>query len=169
MQNFLAPTLVTEVRRWLGLSGYYRRFVKDYSKCAHPLTELTKKDVPFEWTSGAQEAMDKIKTALLEQAVLYYPKLDWEFTLNTDASKHSILSQKDDEGMLWLVAFFSMKLSSAQQVWDITSKEAFALVMSIPLHRHLIGVNKLQVVTISQPDNCKHSNAPLHLSCCAGH
>ncbi len=64
----------------------------------HPLTELTKKDVPFEWTPGAQDAMDKIKAALLEQAVLYYPKLDREFTLNTDASKHSIssiLSQKD--------------------------------------------------------------------------
>ncbi len=150
MQNFPAPTSVTEVRRWLGLSGYYRRFVKDYSKLAHPLTELTKKDVPFEWTPGAQEAMDKIKKALLEQAVLYYPRLDREFTLNTDASKHSIssiLSQKDDEGVLRPVAFFSMKLSPAQQVWDINSKEAFALVMSIRLHRHLIGVNKLLVVT----------------------
>ncbi len=150
MQNFPAPTSVTEVRRWLGLSGYYRRFVKDYSKLAHPLTELTKKDVPFEWTPGAQEAMDKIKTALLEQAVLYYPRLDREFVLNTDASKHSIssiLSQKDDEGVLRPVAFFSMKLSPAQQVWDINSKEAFALVMSIRLHRHLIGLNKLQVVT----------------------
>ncbi len=150
MQNFPAPTSVTEVRRWLGLSGYYRRFVKDYSKLAHPLTELTKKDVPFELSPGAQEAMDKIKTALLKQAVLYYPKLDREFTLNTDASKHSIssiLSQKDDEGLLRPVAFFSMKLSPAQQVWDINSKEAFALVMSIHLHRHLIGVNKLQVVT----------------------
>ncbi len=94
--------------------------------------------------------MDKIKTALLEQAVLYYPRLDREFVLNTDASKHStssILSQKDDEGVLRPVAFFSMKLSPAQQVWDINSKEAFALVMSIRLHRHLIGLNKLQVVT----------------------
>ena len=92
MQNFPAPTSVTEVRRWLGLSGYYRRFVKDYSKLAHPLTELTKKDTPFEWTAGAQEAMDKIKQALLQQAVLYYPRLDREFTLNMDTSKHSISS-----------------------------------------------------------------------------
>ena len=150
MQNFPAPKSVTEVRRWLGLSGYYRRFVKDYSKLAHPLTELTKKDTPFEWTAGAQEAMDKIKEALLQQAVLYYPRLDREFTLNTDASKHSIssiLSQKDDEGVLRPVAFFSMKLAPAQQVWDINCKEAFALVMSVRLHRHLIGINKLYVVT----------------------
>ena len=150
MQNFPAPTSVTEVHRWLGLSGYYRRFVKDYSKLAHPLTELTKKDTPFEWTAGAQEAMDKIKEALLKQAILYYPRLDREFTVNMDASKHSIssiLSQKDDEGVLRLVAFFSMKLAPAQQVWDINCKEAFALVMSVRLHHHLIGVNKLHVVT----------------------
>ncbi len=150
MSKFPAPTSVTEVRRWLGLSGYYRRFVKNYSKLAYPITELTKKDQDFHWSTECQEAMDEIKKALLENAVLYYPKLDREFVLNTDASTHSIssiLSQKDDEDVLRPVAFFSMKLAPAQQVWDINSKEAFALVMSIRLHRHLIGTNKLQVIT----------------------
>ncbi len=150
MQDFPAPTNVTEVRRWLGLSGYYRRFITNYSKMAHPLTELTKKDNEFEWTPKCQQAMDEIKKALLNNAVLYYPRLDREFTLNTDASVHSIssiLSQKDDDDVLRPVAFFSMKLAPAQQVWDINSKEAFALVMSIRLHRHLIGTNKLTVIT----------------------
>ncbi len=93
--------------------------------------------------------MKKIKQALLTDAVIYYPRLDHEFTLNTDASIHSIssiLSQKDDNDVLRPVAFFSMKLAPAQQVWDINSKEAFALVMSIRLHRHLIGTNKLTVI-----------------------
>ena len=117
---------------------------------AHSLTELTKKDNEFEWTPQCQQAMDEIKKALLNNAVLHYPRLDRESTLNTDASIHSIssiLSQRDDEDILRPVAFFSMKLAPAQQFWDINSKEAFALVMSICLHRHLIGTNKLTVIT----------------------
>ena len=70
MKDFPAPKSVTEVRRWLGLSGYYRRFIKSYAKLAYPLTELTKKDVEFKWTDEAHQAMDTIKSELLKQAVL---------------------------------------------------------------------------------------------------
>ncbi len=80
------PTTVTEVRSFMGLAGYYRRFIKDFSKIATPLTKLTRKLCPFVWNKKYQEAFDVLKKKLTSAPVLIILKQDGRFTVYTDAS-----------------------------------------------------------------------------------
>ena len=80
------PTSVTDIRSFLGLCSYYRKFIKDFAKIADPLTRLTKKDVPFQWDSKAQEAMDELKKRLVNSPILSYSDPSANFVLDCDAS-----------------------------------------------------------------------------------
>ncbi|KAK8701427.1 hypothetical protein V6N13_019814 [Hibiscus sabdariffa] len=77
---------VGEVRSFLGLAGYYRRFVKGFSSIALPLTKLLRKDQPFEWSEDRQRSFDQLKQALTHAPVLVQPESDKEFTVYSDAS-----------------------------------------------------------------------------------
>ncbi|KAL4332434.1 hypothetical protein GQ457_07G005710 [Hibiscus cannabinus] len=95
------PRNVGEVRSFLGLAGYYRRFVKGFSVIALPLTKLLRKDQPFEWLEDRQRSFDKLKQALIHAPVLIQPEPGREFTVYSDAS-HSglgcVLMQGSKEG-----------------------------------------------------------------------
>jgi len=84
------PTSVTEVRAFLGLASYYRRFVRDFSKLAGPLNALLQKGHNFEWTEEAQQSFEALKSALTSPPVLAIPCDEGAFTLDTDASNDSI-------------------------------------------------------------------------------
>ncbi|PNX56131.1 retrotransposon-related protein, partial [Trifolium pratense] len=73
VQNWPRPTTVKEIRSFLGLAGYYRRFVKDFSKLAFPLTRLTQKKVEFQWTDACEESFQKLKQYLTSAPVLALP------------------------------------------------------------------------------------------------
>ena len=110
------PMSVKEVRSFLGLTGYYRKFVPKYSSIASPLTNLTKDDVVFEWTEECQEAFDNLKVKLTTAPILGYPNYELPFILETDASLKglgAVLSQKH-EGVNYVVAYASRKLSGAE-------------------------------------------------------
>ena len=112
-----APTRVRDLRAFLGLANYYRRFVKDYSKLVKPLTELTRKDVCFRWTSECQEAFDQVKTILLGPEIMAYPTVDGPWYLDCDASGVSlgaVLSQLQD-GRERVVAYGSRTLSRTER------------------------------------------------------
>ena len=81
------PTTVTEVRSFLGLAGYYRKFVKDFSSIAKPLTKLTGKGVPFLWVEETEKAFKKLKEALTTAPVLALPEQGKPYTVYTDASR----------------------------------------------------------------------------------
>lgn len=83
--DFPTPTSVTQVRQFVGLASYYRRFIQGFAKIADPLHQLTK-DKEFVWTSHCQEALDKLEKKLVEAPVLVYPNFDLGFVLETDAS-----------------------------------------------------------------------------------
>ena len=81
------PTTVTEMKSFLGLAGYYRRFVKDFSKIAAPLTKLTQKNMKFGWTDRCEERFQLLKDLLTSAPVLTLPSGDEGYTVYCDASR----------------------------------------------------------------------------------
>lgn len=90
VKNFKRPTNAKQVRSFLGLTNFYRRFVPGYAKIAGPLNRLLKKDQRFKWTSEAQSAFDTLKVKLTEAPILSYPKFDLPFILTIDSSDYAI-------------------------------------------------------------------------------
>jgi len=84
------PTNLTELRSFLGLASYYRKFVKNFSAIASSLTTLLRKDIPYEWKPDQQEAFDKLKEKLTSAPVLLIPDQTKPFTVTTDASDTAI-------------------------------------------------------------------------------
>ena len=84
------PTKVTELRSFLGLANYYRRFIKGYSKRVFPLTDLLKKDNQWDWSIQCQMAFEGLKKAISTEPVLRLPDLDLPFEVQTDASNKAL-------------------------------------------------------------------------------
>ena len=138
------PKNVTDVRSFLGLASYYRRFIPCFAQLASPLTSLTKKNQTFEWTSECQVAFDSLKDQLVTSPILAYPsrELEHEFVLDTDASDYglgAVLSQKIN-GEEKVIAYASRTMNSAQRNYCTTYKELLAVVTFTQHFRHyLIG------------------------------
>ena len=129
VKNFKIPTNPTKVKSFLGLSGYYRKFIRNFSKIAKPLTELTKKDIPFHWTEKQQNALDTLKRKLCESPVLKYPDFKKQFTLTTDASNDgigAILSQDRHP-----CCYISRTLNPPERNYSTTEKELLAIMWAI--------------------------------------
>lgn len=137
-----APKDVHEVRRVLGMFGYYRRFVYRFSSIAEPIINLTRKGVEFCWGEDQEAAFVKLKKELLENATLAHYSPTDPTMLKTDASKTGIaamlLQQKDGD---WkLVSCISRRLSSAERNYGITELEGLAIVYSVQkLRAYLLG------------------------------
>ena len=132
IKNWPTPTNVKEVRSFLGLASYYRRFVKDFATIAKPLHQLTEKNRAgrFEWSSVCQIAFDELKHRLTSTPILAYPSLQGELILDTDASKDGIggvLSQVQD-GQERVIAYGSKVLSKAERNYCVTRRELLAVV-----------------------------------------
>ena len=84
------PTSVTEIRRFLGLAGYYGRFVQDFSKIVSALTRLTKKGVDFVWSEECEKSFEELKKRLITAPVLVSPDGSGGLTVYTDASKRGL-------------------------------------------------------------------------------
>ena len=123
VEKFSTPQTKKDVRTFLGLMGYYRRFIPGYSAIATPLTDLTKKTALNHviWTPSCNEAFHALKRALCSSLVLRSPKLSAPFILQTDASNRGIgavLSQLNDAGEEHPVAFYSRKLLPREEKYS---------------------------------------------------
>jgi len=122
------PTSAAEVRSFLGLASYYRRF-KDFARVASPLHALTK-NCRFQWSEEAQRSFDEVTIALTTPPILAMPNDEREFTLDTDASDHTIgavLSQRQ-QGAECVIAYASRSLDRRERNYCVTRKELFAVV-----------------------------------------
>ena len=131
IEKMAPPKNVKGVKSFLGLSGFYRRFVKDYAKIVEPLSRMTKKNAKFDWTSEAESAWKLIKSKLASNPILIHPDLEKEYYLIFDASSYavgSILCQKGDDGQLHPISYGSAILSEAQRKWSTVQKELYSLV-----------------------------------------
>ena len=121
-----APTKVADLRSFLGLANYYRKFIKSYSKKVNPLTDLLKKDQKWAWNDECQEAFEKLKSAVASEPVLKLPEFELPFEVHTDASDRAIGGVLVQEGHP--LAFESRKLKEAEQHYSIHEKEMAAVM-----------------------------------------
>ena len=138
------PRNLKEVRSFVGLCSYYRRYVKDFARVAEPLHGLTRKNVRFEWTSACAEAFEKLKTCLTTAPVLALPTDDDRYVLDTDASDvglGAVLSKVTDEGEK-PIAFGSRLCNGAERNYNVTRRELLAVIFGLKTFRqYLLGRN----------------------------
>ena len=145
VDQFPKPTTKKQVRSFLGLTGYYRRFIPHYATIAAPLSNLTKKSEPDKviWSAECGKAFNKLKEILVSSAVMRNPNFSCPFVLQTDASEvgvGAVLSQSDDAGMDHPVAYFSRKLLPREQKFSTIEKECLAIKLGIEAFRvYLLG------------------------------
>ena len=144
------PRTVKALQKYLGLAGYYRRFVKDFAKIACVLYRLCKKDAVWTWDKECQEAFEKLKEALITKPVLAIARMDKPFKIYCDASGFAIggiLAQDDPEGREHVVEYFSRKLKGAEVHYGITEKECLAVVASVMKFKPYVYGEKFEVIT----------------------
>ena len=147
------PRNPTNVRSFLGLASFYRRFIQNFSKIASPMTSLTHKGMKFNWTEECEVAFETLKRALVNPPLLAYPDFSVEFTLSTDASLTAIgavLSQAQ-EGKERVVAYFSQMLTTTQQKWSTYDRELWAIIASVRHFRHYLRGQEFTIFTDHQP------------------
>ena len=145
VQSFALPKTKREVREFLGITGYYRKFIPEYASVAAPLTDLTKKAAPNQvvWNPECDRAFQQLKLSLCSSPVLRTPDFSKVFILQTHASDHGIgavLSQKDQDGDDHPVAYYSWKLLPREQQYSTIQKECLTIKLATHAFRvYLLG------------------------------
>ncbi|XP_036325107.1 uncharacterized protein K02A2.6-like [Rhagoletis pomonella] len=140
IRDYKTPTGVTEVRQFLGLSGYFRKFVPGYALIAAPLNRLLRKNETFVWTEYQESAFNKLKTILVSRPVMTAFRVDAEHQVHTDASSvglAGVLLQKENEN--WKpVIYYSRATTDAEKKYHSYELETLAVVESVERFRYYI-------------------------------
>ena len=145
VKEWSSPTTPTEVRQFLGLAGYYRRFIEGFSKISKPLTKLTQKNEKYVWGQEAESAFQLLKQKLCEAPILALPEGSKDFVLYCDASYHglgAVLIQRDK-----VIAYASRQLKKHEENYTTHDLELGAIVFALKLWRHYLYGTKCIVFT----------------------
>ncbi|TLX69919.1 hypothetical protein E9993_22690, partial [Labilibacter sediminis] len=145
IKNWEAPRNASEIRSFLGLAGYYRRFIKDFSKIAVPLTSLTRKDVKFEWCEAQEKAFTTLKECLTHAPVLSLPEGEEDFVVYSDASKFGLGCVLMQRGKA--IAYASRQLKEYEKNYPTHDLELAAVVFALKIWRHYLYGTKFQLYT----------------------
>lgn len=151
--NFPTPENVAGVRSFLGLSGYFRKFVRNYATRAAPLVNLTHENVQLVWSAECQAAFEDLKAALASAPVLRHPDFAKPFLVDTDASNvglGAVLLQTRKEGEENAIAYASRTLQRGERKWSARELEALAIVWACELFRPYVLGSKFTV----RSDHC---------------
>ena len=145
------PTTLKQVRAFLGLVGYYRKFIKGFVKIAKPLTLLTRQQVKFDWTPEHQAAFIHLKDAIDQAPILHYPNPNKTYIICTDASNDACGAQLSQEhnGTKFPAAILLHTFTKTQCKWSTTKQEAFGVYYAITKwNYYLQGANIIVWMTI---------------------
>jgi hypothetical protein len=134
----MPPTNVSEIQNFLGLAGYYRRYINDFSKIAKPMTKLLKKNKTFEWTDECQTSFEELKKRLTSAPVLILPDLTKKFDIYCDASHWELGCILMQEGQV--LCYASRQLRKHEENYPTQDLELAAVLHALKIWRHyLIG------------------------------
>ena len=155
INDFPIPKTKTNVRAFLGLTGFFRKFVKNYAFIAKPLTHITKEDVPMIWSEEQQKAFDTLKQILLSEPILRAPDFSRTWFLLTDACDYGIgawIAQRY-EGQLHPVAFYSRQLRKGElgMKRDAMELEVLAILEGLKKFRPLIWGQRIVILSDNSP------------------
>ncbi|KAJ1692761.1 hypothetical protein LUZ63_009459 [Rhynchospora breviuscula] len=143
-----APKNVSDIRSFLGLAGYYRRFVSGYSQIARPMTQLLHKGTPFKWSEKQDKSFQELKNRLVSAPVLTLPLPDKDYTVYTDASRNGlgcVLMQEDH-----VIAYGSRQLRTHEQNYPTHDLELAAVIFALKIWRHYLYGSKCRIFTDHQ-------------------
>jgi hypothetical protein len=129
LRNWPTPKTVTDVRAFLGLCNFFRRFIQGFASLSLPLVNLTKKDAPFRWTPACEEGFQGLKAALTDAPVLQAPDPYLPYKLVTDASGYgmgAVLLQNDLP-----IAYLSKRFSPAEMNYSVSEQELCATIFAL--------------------------------------
>lgn len=143
------PSSVTHVRSFLGAAGYYRKFIKDFSVIASPLSDLTKDGVAFNWKAEQETAFCKLKEAISKRPVLILPDPKLPFIVHTDASGFAVggVLQQDQGRGLQPVAYISQKMLDAETRYPVHEQELLAIIVALRKWRPYLYGTKFKLMT----------------------
>jgi len=139
------PQTVSEIRSFLGLAGYYRRFIENFSKIAKPLTSLLEKGKDFKWTDDCQNSFEELKKRLTTAPVLAMPDIHKNFDIYCDASRQGLGCVLMQEGRV--VAYASRQLRKHELNYPTHDLELAAVVHALKIWRHYILGNRCEIYT----------------------
>ncbi|KAL4377359.1 hypothetical protein GQ457_02G020790 [Hibiscus cannabinus] len=145
IQSWPTPSNIKGVRGFLGIAGYYRRFIQGFASLAAPLSDLLKKGEPFVWTAAAQSAMQELKDRLCSAPILRLPDFTKEFVVETDASGVGIGAVLQQEGRP--LAYFSQKLSPRMQGASTYNREMYAITQAVGKWRQYLLGRRFSIIT----------------------
>ena len=155
VREYPRPENKTQVRAFLGLTGYYRKFIPNFSEVAAPLTDLTRKGSGrLLWNRECESAFKALKEVMCTLPVLWSPNYQKTFILQTDASQRglgAVLSQLDKDGSDYPVMYISRKLLSREQQYSTIEKECLAIVWAIRSLWYYLYGRQFVIQTDHQP------------------
>ena len=148
VSNWKRPTNASEIRSFLGLAGYYRKFVADFSKLAMPLTTLTRKGKKFEWTKDCEKSFQELKGRLTSAPILTIPDGNEGFVIYSDASKMGLGAVLMQNGKV--IAYASRQLKDYEKNYPTHDLELAAVVFALKIWRHYLYGVRCQIYTDHQ-------------------
>lgn len=147
--NYPTPKSPKEVKRFIGMAGWYRRFIHNFSDISRPLCKLTRKDVEFKWTEETEEAFNKLKTSLISAPILKCPDFNLPFSIHSDASSFAIgavLTQTHDN-VEHPIAYCSRILNKHEVNYTTTERELLAVLYALEQFRMYVEGQKCNIIT----------------------
>ena len=149
IKDYPRPSSVTDVRAFIGLASYYRRFVREFARLAAPLHKLQRKNITFIWTKECELSFQSLKSSLATAPILPYPDFTKEFQLETDASDLGIGCVLSQDGHV--ISYASRTLNRHEKNYSTIEKECLAVVWSIKYHRPYLYGRRFCVISDHKP------------------